>query len=111
MEVVGEFFGTTTASWSPLVWRAPTISTCSPPDAAKTGGASPTPPMSTAPAGLASNSGGAGGEVGPVDVERQRVQQAGRRQDRLGARPLLVADVQRHRGKVHRTGRRAGGAL
>src|SRR6202167_244813 len=58
MEVIGEPFGTTTASWSPLVWRAPTISTCSPPDAAKTGGASPTPPMSTEPEPLASSIGG-----------------------------------------------------
>src|ERR1700689_5115736 len=58
MEVIGEPFGTTTASWSPLVWRAPTISTCSPPDAAKTGGASPTPPMSTEPEAIASSIGG-----------------------------------------------------
>src|SRR5271168_3286685 len=58
MEVIGEFFGTTTASWSPAVWRAPTISTASPPDAAKTGGASPTPPMSTEPEAIASSIGG-----------------------------------------------------
>src|ERR1051326_4702210 len=50
MEWMGEFFGTTIASWSPLlVVRAPTITMFSPPDAANTGGASPTPPMSTAP--------------------------------------------------------------
>ena len=58
MEVIGEFFGTTTAFWSPLVSRAPTISTCSPPDAANTGGASPTPPMSTEPEAIASSIGG-----------------------------------------------------
>src|SRR5271156_2747239 len=58
MEVIGEFFGTTTASWSPFVSRAPTISTASPPDAAKTGGASPTPPMSTEPEAMASSIGG-----------------------------------------------------
>src|SRR5580658_3618620 len=58
MEVIGEPFGTTTASWSPLVWRAPTISTCSPPEAANTGGASPTPPTSTAPEAMASSIGG-----------------------------------------------------
>ena len=59
MEVIGEFFGTTTASWSPSgVSRAPTISTCSPPEAAKTGGASPTPPMSTEPEAMACSSGG-----------------------------------------------------
>ena len=56
--MIGEFFGTTTASWSPLVCRAPTISTCSPPDAAKTGGASPTPPMSTEPEAIACSIGG-----------------------------------------------------
>src|SRR5271166_2449069 len=38
MEVIGEFFGTTTASWSPLVSR--------------------TPPMSTAPEAMASSIGG-----------------------------------------------------
>ena len=59
MEVIGEFFGTTTASWSPSgVSRAPTISTGSPPEAAKTGGASPTPPMSTEPEAMACSSGG-----------------------------------------------------
>src|ERR1700689_1828468 len=58
MERAGGFFGTTTASWSPSVWRAPTISTASPPDAAKTGGASPTPPMSTEPEAIASSIGG-----------------------------------------------------
>src|SRR5436305_1311946 len=49
MEWMGEFFGTTIASWSPSVVRAPTITMFSPPDAANTGGESPTPPMSTAP--------------------------------------------------------------
>src|SRR5580704_17663307 len=54
-----EPFGTTSASWSPEgTERAPTISTCSPPDAAKTGGASPTPPMSTEPEPIASSIGG-----------------------------------------------------
>src|SRR5580658_8656615 len=58
MEVMGEFLGTTTASWSPAVWRAPTISTASPPEAANTGGASPTPPMSTEPESIACSIGG-----------------------------------------------------
>src|SRR5580658_5370863 len=58
MEVMGEFLGTTTASWSPAVWRAPTISTASPPEAANTGGASPTPPMSTEPEAIACSIGG-----------------------------------------------------
>src|SRR6201996_9592663 len=58
MEVIGEFFGTTTASWSPLVRRAPTISMASPPDAANTGGASPTPPTSTEPDAMACSIGG-----------------------------------------------------
>src|ERR1700678_1791225 len=58
MEVIAEPFGTTSASWAPLVWRAPTISTCSPPEAAKTGGASPTPPMSTELDAIASSIGG-----------------------------------------------------
>src|SRR5580693_280015 len=54
-----EPFGTTSASWSPEgTERAPTISTCSPPDAAKTGGASPTPPTSTEPEAMASSMGG-----------------------------------------------------
>src|SRR5271156_4833512 len=54
-----EPFGTTSASWSPeATERAPTISTCSPPDAAKTGGASPTPPTSTEPEAIASSMGG-----------------------------------------------------
>src|SRR5271156_3459251 len=54
-----EPFGTTSASWSPeATERAPTISTCSPPDAAKTGGASPTPPTSTEPEAIASSIGG-----------------------------------------------------
>src|SRR5580693_9037746 len=55
---MGEPLGTTTASWSPAVWRAPTISTASPPEAANTGGASPTPPMSTEPEAIACSSGG-----------------------------------------------------
>ena len=38
--------------------RAPTISTPSPPAAAKTGGASPTPPTSTEPEAIASSMGG-----------------------------------------------------
>jgi len=50
--------GTTTASWSPAVFLAPTISTASPPDAAKTGGASPTPPTSTEPDAMAWSIGG-----------------------------------------------------
>src|ERR1700678_3180790 len=58
MEVIAEPFGTTSASWAPLVGRAPTISPASPPDAAKTGGASPTPPMSTEPEAIASSIGG-----------------------------------------------------
>src|SRR5580704_12229115 len=58
MEVIGEFFGTTSAYWSPAVWRAPTISTASPPEAANTGGASPTPPMSTEPEAIACSIGG-----------------------------------------------------
>src|SRR5580704_14076856 len=56
---IDEPFGTMSASWSPLgTERAPTISTCSPPDAAKTGGASPTPPTSTEPEAIASSMGG-----------------------------------------------------
>lgn len=58
MEVIGEPLGTTSASWSPLVFLAPTISTASPPDAANTGGASPTPPTSTAPDAMACSIGG-----------------------------------------------------
>src|ERR1700704_6382328 len=58
MEVIGEPLGTTSASWSPLVCRAPTISTASPPDAANTGGASPTPRMSTEPDAIACSIGG-----------------------------------------------------
>src|SRR5580704_11801586 len=54
-----EPFGTTSASWSPVgTSRAPTISTPSPPAAAKTGGASPTPPTSTEPEAIASSMGG-----------------------------------------------------
>src|ERR1700722_3777929 len=55
---MGEFFGTTTASWSPAVGRGPTTPTASPPAAANTGGASPTPPMSTEPEAIACSSGG-----------------------------------------------------
>ena len=59
IDVIDEPFGTTTASWSPRgTSRAPTISTSSPPEAAKTGGASPTPPMSTEPEAIASSMGG-----------------------------------------------------
>jgi hypothetical protein len=58
IEVIGEFFGTRTASWSPLVVRAPMISMPSPPEAAKTGGASPTPPTSTDPDDMACSIGG-----------------------------------------------------
>src|SRR5580700_3550209 len=59
MDVIGEPLGTTTASWSPPgTVRAPTITTPSPPAAAKTGGASPTPPMSTEPEAIASSMGG-----------------------------------------------------
>src|ERR1700733_10455201 len=59
MEVIGEPFGTTSASWSPLgTERAPTTTIPSPPDAAKTGGASPTPPMSMEPEDAASRMGG-----------------------------------------------------
>src|ERR1700744_2090381 len=59
MDVIGEPLGTTTASWSPVgTARAPTISTPSPPAAAKTGGASPTPPTSTEPEAIASSIGG-----------------------------------------------------
>src|SRR5690349_22566243 len=58
MDVIGEPLGTTTASWSPLVRRAPTISMASPPDAANTGGASPTPPTSTEPDAMACSIGG-----------------------------------------------------
>src|ERR1700689_461376 len=59
MDVIGESLGTTTASWSPFgPLRAPTISTPSPPAAAKTGGASPTPPTSTEPEAIASSMGG-----------------------------------------------------
>ncbi len=41
-----------------MVVRAPTISTASPPEAANTGGASPTPPTSTEPEAIASSIGG-----------------------------------------------------
>src|ERR1700716_972985 len=58
MEVTGEPLGTTSASWSPLVFLAPTITTASPPDAANTGGASPTPPTSTEPDAMACIIGG-----------------------------------------------------
>src|ERR1700689_867916 len=59
MDVIGESLGTTTASWSPPgTVRAPTITTPSPPAAAKTGGASPTPPTSTEPEAIASSMGG-----------------------------------------------------
>src|ERR1700735_3777079 len=59
MDVIGEPLGTTTASWSPPgTVRAPTITTPSPPAAAKTGGASPTPPTSTEPEAIASSMGG-----------------------------------------------------
>ena len=59
MDVIGEPLGTTSASWSPVgTVRAPTISTPSPPAAAKTGGASPTPPTSTEPEAIASSMGG-----------------------------------------------------
>src|ERR1700734_350843 len=59
MDVIGEPLGTTTASWSPVgTVRAPTITTPSPPAAAKTGGASPTPPTSTEPEAIASSIGG-----------------------------------------------------
>src|SRR6266700_888301 len=58
MEVIGEPLGTTSASWSPLVFLAPTITMASPPDAANTGGASPTPPMSTEPDAMACSIGG-----------------------------------------------------
>src|SRR6202034_3222220 len=59
MDVIGEPLGTRTASWSPPgTVRAPTISTPSPPAAAKTGGASPTPPTSTEPEAIASSIGG-----------------------------------------------------
>src|ERR1700744_5409996 len=59
MDVIGDPLGTTTASWSPVgTVRAPTITTPSPPAAAKTGGASPTPPTSTEPEAIASSMGG-----------------------------------------------------
>ena len=58
MEVIGEPLGTRSASSSRLVWRAPTISTASPPSTANTGGASPTPPMSTEPDAMACSIGG-----------------------------------------------------
>src|SRR5271165_4196672 len=59
MDVIVEPLGTRTASWSPVgTLRAPTISTPSPPAAAKTGGASPTPPTSTEPEAIASSMGG-----------------------------------------------------
>src|ERR1700734_632381 len=59
MEVIVDPLGTTTASWSPVgTVRAPTITTPSPPAAAKTGGASPKPPTSSHPHALASSMGG-----------------------------------------------------
>src|ERR1700678_3845592 len=59
MDVIGEPLGTTSASWSPDgTVRAPTITTPSTPAAAKTGGASPTPPTSTEPEAIASSMGG-----------------------------------------------------
>src|ERR1700678_2635370 len=59
MDVIEEPLGTSSASWSPVgTSRAPTISTPSPPAAAKTGGASPTPPTSTEPEAIASSMGG-----------------------------------------------------
>src|ERR1700730_4183082 len=45
---MGDPFGTTSAAASAVDVRAPTIAIFSPPAAANTGGASPTPPMSTA---------------------------------------------------------------
>src|SRR6201995_2398247 len=62
MEGIGEPLGTTSASWSPLVFLAPTITMPSPPDAANTGGASPTPPTSTAPDAIACIIGGPEGK-------------------------------------------------
>ena len=55
---MGEFFGTTRAAAAAGAVRAPTIVTFSPPDAANTGGASPTPPMSTEPEPMACSIGG-----------------------------------------------------
>src|SRR6202034_4292220 len=59
MDVIVEPLGTSSASWSPVgTLRAPTITPPSPPAAAKTGGASPTPPTSTEPEAIASSMGG-----------------------------------------------------
>src|ERR1700733_8548865 len=59
MDVIGVPLGTRTASWSPpRPITATTISSPLPPAAAKTGGASPTPPTSTEPEAIASSIGG-----------------------------------------------------
>ena len=55
---MAEFFGTSSAEPCGLAWKAPTIAMSSPPAAAKTGGALPTLPMSTAPPAIAWSMGG-----------------------------------------------------
>ena len=55
---MGEPLGTTRAALLGPFSVAPTIVILAPPAAAKTGGASPTPPMSTAPAPMACSIGG-----------------------------------------------------
>ena len=59
---------------------------CSPPAAANTGGALPTPPMSTAPAPMACSIGGPEVKSDQVDLERQLADQPGRGQQ--GLRPV-----------------------
>jgi hypothetical protein len=58
MDAIFEPLGTTSAAASGLACSAPTIAILLPPAAANTGGASPTPPMSIAPAPMAWSIGG-----------------------------------------------------
>ena len=55
---IDELAGTSSADPCGLAWKAPTMAMLSPPAAAKTGGALPTLPMSTAPAPIACSIGG-----------------------------------------------------
>ena len=55
---IDELAGTSSADPCGLAWKAPTMAILSPPAAAKTGGALPTLPMSTAPAPIACSIGG-----------------------------------------------------
>ena len=97
-----EFFGTTMAPAAVGVMRAPTIATFPPPAAANTGGASPTPPMSTDPAPMACTIGGPEVKSTQLALNGSLLMSPAAFSSASAPVPFWLTDVQGDRGDVHR---------